>query len=617
MTRPALSRHAHVARLLSGVMLLLASLCAAPALAEPTVQLRVSRGPYYAGIPIDLHVHATGFEKEPQPSCEVDPPTGASTISLVGVVPQFNSSVRIVNGRVTRSETATFICQYRFTPGAPGQHVVGPFRVSQSGVVRATERHSIQAQSAPLDPKVTVKILIPEEPVYVGQQLPIEIEWWLDEELQDQIRDYTIESELFHRDDAFRFLTEERPKQGEQTLEIQTQSGPRTLPAAIERRSANGRDYLVVSAERILVPLRSGEFDLAPATVSVEAVTRWQRDLFGGRRPAASARLFGRDEPRRLVIKSAPAAGRPGSFAGAIGRGFTLEVAADRSVVQLGDPITLTITLRGDGNLTSVGPPKLGGEGGLDTGAFRLPDIDASGEIRGESKVFEIPVRVLSDSVREIPALAYAYFDPESEEYRTTYSRPIALSVRPAEVISADDVVNAAPDSAPSQGAVGPAADRGNEADAGRRGSFTLSGADLSIEPDPGRLLRSQTSHTGLQAGLYALSCGILGVAVLMRRRSRIDPALRARRKNLETQRTRIAGARKLAPREAATEVAGALRALIASAPELRSPALDDFLARCDALIYAPEKVTGAALGDDGLIRQAEALLDEIAEAVR
>ena len=51
-----------------------------------------------------------------------------------------------------------------------------------------------------------------------------------------------------------------------------------------------------------------------------------------------------------------------------------------------------------------------------------------AGEIDGDTKVFNVALRVLDDSVREIPALPYAYFDPEVGEYRTALSRPIALS---------------------------------------------------------------------------------------------------------------------------------------------------------------------------------------------
>jgi hypothetical protein len=41
----------------------------------------------------------------------------------------------------------------------------------------------------------------------------------------------------------------------------------------------------------------------------------------------------------------------------------------------------------------------------------------------------------------EVPALAFAYFDPKKQMYRTIHSDPIALSVKGGSVVSATDVV--------------------------------------------------------------------------------------------------------------------------------------------------------------------------------
>ena len=130
------------------------------------------------------------------------------------------------------------------------------------------------------------------------------------------------------------------------------------------------------------------EFDLAAATIHVDEITHFQRDLFGRRTAARTRKIFARDVPRRLVVKAPPIQGRPESFAGAVGRGFSLEAAADRSVVQLGDPITLTLTVRGDGNLASIGLPRLDADGGLLPGQFRIPEGDVSGQLTADGKVF-------------------------------------------------------------------------------------------------------------------------------------------------------------------------------------------------------------------------------------
>ncbi len=612
MTRKSGSR-GHALAALASLCLAAGLLFSGSAAAAAELQLRVSREPYYVGLPIDLHVQATGLEKEPQPSCEVDPPE-RGTLRLLGIVPNFSSSVRIINGRVLKSETATFTCQYQFSASQPGDHRVGPFRMTQGGVALRTEPYSIRLEEVPLDPRLRIRLLVPDQPVYLGQHLPIRIEWWLAAQLQDRIRGYSIRSDLFQRDDTFDFAADETPRRGEQSLEIETSSGTITLAAKVEKRRHDNRDFLVIVAERTLIPLRAGEFALGSASVNVEEVTRWQRDLFGGRRPAGTGRLFSRDEARSLVVAAAPLEDRPNSFAGAVGKGFSLEVSADRSVVQLGDPIALTLSVRGDGNLAGLSLPSFGASGELDPEHFHLPEGEVPGRLTDDAKVFRLSLRVLDEAVSEIPALSYSWFDPELEQYQTTRSRPIALSVRPAEVISADDVVSPIPaaQSAPDARADG-------DADApetgAQQGGFSLTGADLSLEQKREKLLQRSHARPGLQIAAYAGSITLLLAALWARRRSEVNPDLRRRREVYRQQRKRIAAAGSQPRREAMTQIAAALREIVAVAPELRSPELDDLVRECDSVIYAPagETATGA---DAQFAERARSLLDRMRETL-
>jgi len=515
----------------------------ATAAAEAEVQLRIGPEPYYVGTPVNVHVHTTGFEREPQPTIDVNPP-GGGTLRLAGVVPNFSSSMRIVNGRIYQSETVTYTFKYEFVAASPGTYRIGPFRVSQNGAEGVTEPYALKVREVPIDPQLRIRLLLPEAPVYVGQHVPVTVEWWLDEQLRDRLSAYTIRSELFERDDLFQFITDDPPADGAQSLEIETASGQLRLAALVDERRHGGRRYLVVTAQRQMLPLRAGDHVLAPATVIAEEVTRWTRDFFGGRRPGDTRRIFSRDEPRRLVVKPTPSEGRPDSFAGAVGQGFSLDVSADRSVVQLGDPISLKMTVRGAGNLAIAGPPRLDADGTLRPEHFRLPDRDVAGEIVDDAKVFEVSLRVLDDAVREIPALPYAYFDPEAGQYHTVYSRPIALSVRPAQVISADDVV------ASNRVRIQPADLEESVEENGdpvapptRRGSFSLIGADLSITKDPSTLLHRPSHARAPIYATYGGSLALLAIAGWLRRRGDIDPALRHQRAVLRIQAKRIRAA--------------------------------------------------------------------------
>lgn len=564
--------------------LILCSASAAPA-ASPSAQLRVSRAPYHVGIPMEVQVHVSGFEREPEPTCEADAPEGGS-LRFIGLIPNVSTQISIVNGRTTRSETVSFVCQYQLTPRREGLLRLSPFRVTQDQQTLETTAYTIEAEALKPDPKLKLKLRIPDEPVFVGQQVPVEIEWWVDERLQQSIQSYEIRSGLFDDPDTFRFLPDQKNPGNQQTLNIQTSEDQLILPAqAREEREDNNR-YVVITSERTLIPLRAGQFRLEGATVNANEVTSWRRDLFGGRRPAATRPIFAKDSDRTLVVKPPPAAGRPASFSGAVGKGFSFAVETDRSVVQAGDPIVLTFTVSGSGELGPVGLPSL--EDLLPPDRFRLPDNEIAGQVVAGTKAFRVPVRVIDETVTEIPALPYSWFDPELAEYQTTYSLPIALSVRPAQIVSADDVVSARSDATGSN----PKEDRTDSADTNRGGpesrSFATREADLAIEIDRDALKAQPGLSTSSQWVLYGLSTlGLLAAWIFSRRRD-ASPGRAQQRAREKALRTRIERARHQAPDQALTEIAAALRELAASRPEAVTREVGDFIAACDDILYAP-----------------------------
>jgi hypothetical protein len=217
-------------------------------------------------------------------------------------------------------------------------------------------------------------------------------------------------------------------------------------------------------------------------------------------------------------------------------------------------------------------------------------------------------VRVHDERVSEIPALAYSWFDPATQSFETTRSRPIALAVGAALVIGAADV-----EGTPARGDGGEAT---RAPESPRPGSLTLTGADLAIERDPERLLRRHADGiygAWLTAGVYVASLLVVALALLERRRADVDPVLRRRRQVLAEQRTKLYEAAGLPPQQAAEQIAQALRRMLAELPEHRDPEVDTFLGECDALRYAPSG-TSISSGET-LHRRGEQLAERLEEA--
>ncbi|MHC4994295.1 MAG: hypothetical protein ACYTGQ_04490 [Planctomycetota bacterium] len=581
-----------------GALAVLLCLALTGAARAQQARVAIQDGPYYVGDSFIVQVTAEGFEESPQPECVAAAPItpgvgGDVSVQLTGVSPSVSTQVIVRNGQMQRFKRVSFVYNFTVTALNEGLHSIGPFTVTQGALSSTTAPVRFQATSVPLDSDMRISLRLPDAPVFPSQRVPISVEWWYAGDI-DNVRNINIYSPLF---DAFEF--EDPPAdRASSRLPVNSTHGRTELAAQVEQRPLDGQDYLVVTAERVLVADRVGVFDFEPVTVNISKVTRWRRDFFGGRQPVASERVRAVGEPARLEVKPLPVDDRPASFAGAVGSGFHVSASADRSVVNVGDPIRLTLDLAGAGNLAGASLPRLdaGGEG-LVPDLFGLPDTELTGQLVDGVKRFTVDIRVKDPSVRQIPPIAYSWFDPDKARYQTVYTDPIALQVNAARVVSAADVVSSSPppgadpddpnDAATTTG-VGPALST----------RFDLSGADLAIAQDVGRLLGNDAQRFGgapVRTIIYGLGLLAVIVAWLLRRMADVDPAIAERRHAIARQANAIRRAESLPAREAAAAIADALRHVTSYVPADRRAELDALLNECDTLSYAP-----VASGGDG-----------------
>ena len=226
--------------------------------------------------------------------------------------------------------------------------------------------------------------------------------------------------------------------------------------------------------------------------------------------------------PLSFEVKTIPLEGRPASFSGAVGSAFSIDVSANRSVVRVGDPISLTLSVRGAGNLASVSLPALADNAGMSADLFQIPSEQVAGTFDGNAKQFKVNVRVKDQRVTQIPPIDFSWFDPSQEQFQTTHSKPIALQVMEAQVVSAADVVSAAP----ATGSTAPAGAKPpvpSESRGNTSAGFAFVGANLAIEQDVTQLLTNTalgTSPKTIAIVVYALAAAVLVGGVVLRRRA-------------------------------------------------------------------------------------------------
>ncbi|HEY3359338.1 MAG TPA: BatD family protein, partial [Polyangia bacterium] len=457
---------------MSARLAVLASLLVGSAAFGQRVQLQLESREIYAQVPFVLALLAEEFDEQPAPEqprltisgCEVTP---------LGATPQVQQMLQIINGRQSVSRSVTWSFRYRVTAPATGTYQVPALTVVQGARRAATQPATFHANVIGQTRDMKVRLNLPARSVMVGETFALTLDWLIRRDVSEQ--SFTVP--LF--DQVDRFEVAPAPAQGRRALALQL--GSRRLELPFDRSSdvVDGVQYTRLRLHALVTPLKAGTLDVPPTSV-VATVGGGMGGFFGlgmGRGQLVKAQ----DVPRRLEVAALPQAGRPRSFNDAVGEAFALSVRAARTVVRVGDPLELELTVRGKARLEGLRLPRLD-TAGLDPAVFAVPADVAPGEIieEGAAKRFRVTVR-LKAAAREIPRLAFSYYDATKRTYETVHSEPIALQVAGSAVVGAGDVVAAAP---------APATPGPKRPEAAPGGGLSLVGADLALSAEPRTLAR-------------------------------------------------------------------------------------------------------------------------------
>lgn len=188
-----------------------------------------------------------------------------------------------------------------------------------------------------------------------------------------------------------------------------------------ELRMIDGVPYRVfLLRKRALFPLKSGKLTIEP--VEVDVATGFALVLSGRKVHRKSQQLT-------LEVAPPPDGAPPGFEPSNVGK-WKLSASASATTVELGQPLTFTITLEGTGNINGVQVPQLPPVRGLK--AYEPTSSDRSSVRRGKvggRRTLEYLLMPEQTGDFELPALSFTYFDPVAREYRTSKTEPIPIRV--------------------------------------------------------------------------------------------------------------------------------------------------------------------------------------------
>jgi hypothetical protein len=296
---------------------------------------------------------------------------------------------------------------------------------------------------------------------------------------------------------------------------------------AFSPQTVGGRSYqAAVLLQKALFPLAPGKLTVTPFEVDSSRV-----DFFG--RPVRSQRL--KSEPLTIEALPLPREGQPAGFAPSNVGHYTLRASADRTQVAVGDAVTLTLAVHGDGNVRNVRLPELPSLPGWKAYEPKTDVQTEGGATVAGTKTVEWLLRPEQPGKTVIPAFSLQTFDPTAKRYQEVKSEPIEILVT-GEAQAAGGTPNAA------TGAPGTAAPAG----AGVENVIGTAIRPIRTHSRPrGEVGLSLTSGPGL-AGVIALPPAAFVALVIggrVRRRLSGDSDRNRRRRARSQARRRLAAA--------------------------------------------------------------------------
>lgn len=424
----------------------------APALvaAVPDIQVRIGPDEPEVGLVMTVTVTVSGAEGADCALLDVPVVQNGRLSAPTG--PSHQSYTEIVNGR-TRQSVST-IWQFELVPEKVGSVYVPPFRLSCRGEEVASQPQVFQVgPSTLIEDIVRMELRTSSTEVWVGQVVDVEVELSILETAHDMLARNGLELFLPWLQDQPGLHMLEPPVPACSRGVMTALPSERQIPTCTDRRKLDGKVRILYTQTIPMLATAAGTFSLPESRFSARVVIergRDDRDAFGFFRtlravPSRTMITDARTPGPVLVVREPPVAGRPAEYINAVGS-FRFEADAKPVKLAVGESCTLRLSLSPVG-----GPaPQIaliewpGFERALTD--FRLFGKESGSSSRG--RTLELELSPINERVKQIPELAFAWFDPVSKRYVRETVGPIALEVLPggreglSELVTPQEILN-------------------------------------------------------------------------------------------------------------------------------------------------------------------------------
>ena len=417
-------------------MLFLLTACVVRAQQEPVIDVAVESTLVYRGEPFLLQVKVSA-EKEPEQP--VFPPSRDFRVEVMAPSRSKSMMTQIGNGRLIREERNEVQFNFSLIPLRLGDLPIPSIPVRIDGKVYATRPSQIRCQEPDKIEDIGLDMQVSATECYVGEPLMLTWNWYIGRRVGDfRFILPVLEMAEFWFPEYSPDIDQQRIQE---YLRLDIGQGKTLIGRQGPARWQN-RQLTQVTFSQPMIPKQAGSYTL-PASSVVFAIedargSRQRRnpmdDFFGS---ARMRRVSVVSPSHQLVVRELPAAGRPANFSGIVGS-CSAQASAEPREVSVGDPIIVTLRLRGPAYLDGVRLPELSAQESLSRD-FKISDM-SPGTIEDGEKVFQFTLRARHADVGAIPALAVPFFDSKTGQYATAATQPIPLTVKAVSTVTAMDV---------------------------------------------------------------------------------------------------------------------------------------------------------------------------------
>lgn len=428
---------------------------------DPEISAELNSPRIFIGESVTYSVMVSNVDNPPEPDLS---DFDGFDVQLVGQQSQNSQSTTIINGVRTDSRRYGKMFQYRLTPNEAGTLTIPAPKVEIDGAViqgkplillvkGASDQETVFLKTfvEPADQlfptqKFTVTLQIDvrrlsgdlkeRSPLSIQETVQLRIPWLT----ADGIANCTPQSEAL--DVLQPMLAQQRQQDGfgindlsvgARSLFGRSRSAQFIPPSQdVTRKLKDGSEaeFVRYTIQQDFRAERAGMVRVPAASIKgLFAIPETQ--------PIEGEELYAVSNVTTLKVSDVPTEGRPDTFYGGIGT-FEIDATVTPQNAQVGDPMTLTLNVIGDGTLDLIVAPDLAN---MKEFKDRFRIYEPTSKFFKGGRSFTFTVRPESDQVTELPEIPFSYFDVEEGKYSTVRTAAIPLTIIKAAKLNMNEVI--------------------------------------------------------------------------------------------------------------------------------------------------------------------------------